>query len=254
MRPPHGRLRRIGLPTALVAIVAAALLVSVPASARAQPTALVAPAQTSGGVTYTVTWNNVDVSSASSSSSAMSIDLTSSASLVFYWNVTPGTLHPPTISDARLQMFYLGFAVATRDQVLTAPVPGSGSIPLSWTPISVSYLLEGLYRLTASFVAPNGTTIYSENFWVRGTAPYGVFAVLPIVLLIIVLYEVYGLARSGRYAAIGAKGGTAPPAAPPPSSSSTPPPAASPPAEGSADANAPAGDAGSNNPPAGGSS
>ena len=253
MRPPYGRLRRIGLSAALAAIVAAALLVSVPASTRAQPTALVAPAQTSGGVDYTVTWNTVDVSSASSSSSALAIDLTSSASLVYYWNVSHGAT-PPTISDARLQMFYLGFAVATRDQVLTSPAPGSGSIPLSWTPISVSYLLEGLYRLTASFIAPNGTTMYSENFWVRGTAAYGLLAVLPIVLLIIVIYEVYGLARSGRYAAIGAKGGTTPPPTPPPSSSSTPPPAAAPPAEGSEESNAPAGDAGGTAPPAGGSS
>ena len=252
MRPPHGRLRRFGLAAALAAIVAAALLVSVPASARAQPTALVAPAQTSGGVTYTVTWNTVDVSSASTSSSALSIDLTASASLVYYWNVSLGAT-PPTISDARLQMFYLGFAVATRDQVLTSPAPGSGSIPLSWTPISVSYLLEGLYRLTASFIAPNGTTMYSENFWVRGTATYGLLAVLPIVLLIIVIYEVYGLARSGRYAAIGAKGATAPPATPPPSSSSTPPPTAPPAAEGSAEANPPVGDAGDSTPPAGGS-
>jgi hypothetical protein len=204
-------------------------------------------------VAYTVTWNNVDVSSASSSSSALSIGLSSSANLVYYWNVSTGT-SPVTISDARLQMYYLGFAVSTRDQVLTSPIPGSGHIPLSWTPISVSYLVEGLYRLTASFIAPNGTTMWSENFWVRGTAPYGFLAILPIVLLLIIIYEVYGLARSGRYAAIGQKAETPPPAAPPPSTPSTPPPPSTAPTTGEAEPGAPAEDAGGNAPPTGGSS
>lgn len=254
MRPSYGRFRRLALPTAFAAFVVAALLVNVPAPARAQPTPLAAPAQTSGGVTYTVTWNNVDVSSAGTSTSALSIDLSSSANIVYYWNVSSGTVSRPTISDARLQMFYLGFAVSTRDQILSAPSPGSGHIPLSWTPVSVSYLLEGLYRLVASFIAPNGTTMYSENFWVRGSAPYGVGAILPIVLLIIVIYEVYGLARSGRYAAIGQKAEPAPPASPPPTPSSTPPPPPSPPAAESAESNPSGEDAGSSPPPAGGSS
>jgi len=252
MRSPHRRFRPIGLSAAIATFVIAALLVGVPA--RAQPSAPAPAAQTSGGVAYTVTWNNVDVSTASTASSALSIDLSSSANLVYYWNVTGVPLSSVTISDARLQMYYLGFAVSTRDQVLTTPAPGSGSIPLSWTPISVSYLLEGLYRLTASFVAPNGTTMWSENFWVRGTAAYGFLAILPIVLLIIIIYEVYGLARSGRYAAIGQKVGAAPPPTPPPGSPSTEPPAPSPPAEGAAAPSEPAPDSGGAAPPTGGSS
>jgi len=253
MRSPHSRFRRVGWSAALAAFVLAALLVSGPASARAQPSAGASPAQTSGGVSYTVTWNNVDVSSASTASSALTIDLTASASLVYYWNVSTGASAPVTIKDARLQMYYLGFAVSTRDQILSAPTPGSGSIPLSWTPISVSYLLEGLYRLTASFIAPNGTTMWSENFWVRGTAPYGFLAILPIVLVLIIIYEVYGLVRSGRYSAIGQKVGAPPPSPPPPSTSTTPPPATSPPPPSSAETSAPPEDAGSSTPPTEGS-
>jgi hypothetical protein len=207
------------------------------------------PAGTSGGVTYTVTWNGADVSSAGSSSSALSIDLSQTASLNYSWQVSPSA-PSVTISDARLQMYYLGFAISTRDQILTNPVPGSGHIPLSWTPVSVAYLLEGVYRLTASFLAPNGTTMWSENFYVRGTAPLGFVALLPIVLLIIVVYEVYGLVRSGRYAAIGQKAPTAPPPTPP---SGAPP--AQPPSEGETTPPATSSEpVGEGSPPQGGSS
>ena len=233
MRFPDSRSRRVRLSAALlVSAVVVLLLVNFPVPARASSGATVVPAGTSGGVTYTVTWNGVDASSASSASSALSIDLSQAANLVYYYNVTQ-TGASVTISDARLQMYYLGFAVSTRDQILTNPVAGSGHIPLGWTPVSVAYLLEGVYRLTASFLAPNGTTMWSENFYVRGTAPLGFVALLPIVLLIIVVYEAYELFRSGRHAVLGRKGaGGPPPSAPaetpqaqPPSSGegSTPP-------------------------------
>ncbi len=248
MRSAPYRSRRVGLLAAVVVVAVVALLVSVPVPARASPSVAPVAPQSSGGVGYTVTWNNADVSSASSASSAMSIDLSQTANLVYYYNVSL-TGPSVTISDARLQMYYLGFAVSTRDQVLTNPTPGSGHIPLSWTPVSIGYLLEGVYRLTASFLAPNGTTMWSENFYVRGTAPFGFVALLPIVLLIIIVYEVYGLVRSGRYAGIGrpAEGG-APPSTPPPQPSGETAP--------SEETSPPAGppDEGGGSPPSGGSS
>jgi hypothetical protein len=182
-----------------------------------------------------VTWNGVDISTASSASSALTIDLTQSANLVYNWSTTSGI----TINDARLQMFYFGFAVATRDQTLTA-AQSSGPIPLSWTPLSINYVLEGVYRLTASLIAPNGSTMWSENFYVRGNAPLGFVAALPIILVVIMVYEVYGLFRSGRYAALGRKSAGPPPASPPTADSPTveataaePPAESTPPAGGS---------------------
>jgi len=226
-------------------MVLVALLIGVPAPGKASSTSSAVPAASSGGVAYTVTWNGADVSTAGSASSAMSIDLTQSANLVYYWNVTTGAA-PVTIKDARLQMYYLGFAVSTRDQVLSNPTPGSGSIPLSWTPVSVAYLLEGVYRLTASFLAPNGTTMWSENFYVRGTAPLGILAILPIVILIIVVYEVYMLVRSGRYAVLGKKAPA--PSAPP----SGQPPAQPPSGEGTGPSSSATEPAEESTPPAGG--
>lgn len=194
-----------------------ALLVNFPATARAVPTVTGSAIPSAAGSVYSVTWNGVDVNTAGSASSAMTIDLTQSANLLYSWNT--GSAAKVNIDDARVQMFYFGYAVATRDEGVTNSVAQSnGSIPLSWTPLTVSYLLEGLYKLTASFIATNGTTMFSESFYVRDNAPYGILAILPIVLLLIMVYEVYELARSGRYASVGRKiaappsGGGAPPA------------------------------------------
>jgi len=210
---------RAGVWGAVFALAVVALLLNVPVLARAAPATGPASIRPAAASPYNVTWNGVDVSTAGSSSSAISIDFSQTANLLFNWNVAG-----VSISDARLQMYYFGFAVSTRDQVVNNPVPcavASCSIPLSWTPLSVNYVLEGVYRLTASFIAPNGTTMFSENFYVRGNAPYGFVALIPIILLLIAVYEVYALVRSGRYAALGRKSTPPPPAAPPTSPPAT---------------------------------
>jgi len=214
---------RVGLSAGIVVFAIAALLMGIPVPARAA-TSSPAAASPFSSAPYTVTWNGVDVSTATSPSSAISIDLSNTANLLYSWSLGTATAN---VSDARLQMFYFGYAVSTRDEVRTAPTTSSsGSIPLNWAPVSVSYLLAGVYRLTASFIAPNGTTLWSENFYVRGTAPLGFVALIPIVLLLILVYEVYALVRSGRYAALGktvALPPESPPAQTPPSESGAPP-------------------------------
>jgi len=201
------------------------LLVSVPVPSRASPISQPSTARPEAGTTWTVTWNNVDVTTASAASSALGIDFTSSANVLFNWST--GTSATETVGSAQLQMFYFGFAVTTRTQTVNNPVASSsGSIPLSWTPLSIAYVLEGVYKITASFLAPNQTTLFSENFYVRANALLGFVAAIPIVLLLIAIYEVYALVRSGRYAALGRKLAGSPPSSPPPSSppgDSTPP-------------------------------
>ena len=241
MRPRYPRVKRASLPAALVAFAVVALLMSVPAPARATPSpqSLVAQPNVAAS-TFSVTWNGADVSTAGTSSSALAIDLAQSANLNFNWST--GDSSKVTVNDARLQMFYFGFAVTTRDQLVSGAVASAkGNIPLSWTPLSISFVLEGVYRLTASFL-DNGTTLWSENFYVRGTALLGFVALLPIVLLVLLVYELYGLVRSGRYAMLGRKTGGSPPSMPA---------AGTPPADAQTPAEPPAGDS---PPPSGGSS
>jgi hypothetical protein len=169
-----------------------------------------------------VTWNGVDVQTAGTTSSALTIDLTQAANLTYNWPASAGL----TIKDVRLEMFYFGYAVTTRD-VFLSPVQDHGPVALDWTPLSISYVLEGGYRLTASLIASNHTTMWSENFYVRGNAPLGILALLPIVLLVIIVYELYGLVRSGRYAMLGrtarAPAPSKPPEETPPNAPTTPP-------------------------------
>ena len=164
------------------------------------------------GVNATVTWNGVNVCSGGSASSAFSVDLTQSIGLRYNWSGPVG--HPLSLNDARLQMFYFGFPLATRDVTTVGGVQGpSGSFVMNWTPGVIAYVLEGLYGLTASLLATNGTTVFSEGFFVHANAPYGILAALPILLIVLGIYEVYNVARSGRQAALPK---TAKPPGPPP--------------------------------------
>lgn len=216
MRSTSPRPRRVGLVLALVVFGVVALLVNNPMPATASASARPTPAQTSPGISAHVTWNGVNISTLGSVSSALSIDFAQSANLDYVWSNAPA----PGVNDARLQMYYFGFAVATRDVGISVAETSNSGLPLNWTPLSIGYVLEGVYRLTASLIAKNGTTVWSENFYVRGNAPLGFVAVIPIVLLVIGVYEVYGLARSGRYALLGRKEKPKPPSGPP---AATPP-------------------------------
>jgi hypothetical protein len=248
MRSSRPQRRTVPLAIAVLAFAIVGLLLSVPTPVGASTATRSASVSPSAGATGTVTWNGVDVSTLGSATSALAIDFSQSANLLYKWSNVPS----PGINDARLQMFYFGFAVATRDVTLSIPQT-TGSVPLNWTPLSIGYVLEGVYRLTASVIAPNGTTMWSENFYVRGNAPLGFVAVIPIVLLLIAIYEVYALVRSGRYAALGRKE-TPPPSTPP--SSGTPPPASSKEAEAPAEepAETPSDSTAATPPPSGGSS
>jgi len=227
MRPTPRRAARSLLAGAVLVAIVVSLLANVPVPLGSSSRAVFA-VEPSAGTAYTVTWNGDNVDSYGTLSAARSIDFTQSVSLNYNWT---GSV-PVTISDARLQMFYFGFAMSTRDQIVNNPVAkATGSIPLSWTPLSINYVLEGVYKLTASFLAPNGTTMFSENFYVRGNAPLGFLAVVPIVLLLIAIYEVYGILRSGRYAMVGRKPAAPPPEAPPAAPTAEGAPPAAPAAE-----------------------
>ncbi|MFZ1023970.1 MAG: hypothetical protein WAN87_07540 [Thermoplasmata archaeon] len=148
-----------------------------------------------------VTWNGANVASASSTSSALGIQFSNTAHLYYNWSST-ATLY--NINVARLQILDFGFALATRTVTLESSLPGlTGGFALNWTPGTLQYVIEGVYRLTASLVAVNGSSVWTENFFVHATAPLSILAVFPIVLILIAIYELYNLAYVGRQAARG---------------------------------------------------
>jgi hypothetical protein len=115
-------------------------------------------------------------------------------------------------------------------------------VVLNWTPTELTYVLSGLYRLTASLLTPSGIN-WTEQFYLRATAPYSVLAAFPLILIILLIYELYSVAISGRYSGAKPKSGpspvsslaaTTPPAATTPAPGTEPPtPPASPPSGGS---------------------
>jgi len=234
--PPHRRApgNWVGL---MVAISVLTLVVAPTVSARDAGSTVTRPSGlavvdgcgTSSGpttVVANVTWNGIDLCAHSDVGSALSVDFTKTADVLFTWS--SGATHPADVSDARLQMFYLGFSVATRDVTTTSGAQTNGTFPMAWNPGILTYVLAGVYRITASLLDPNGTTFWSENFYVTATAPYVIGAVLPIILLVLVLYELFALFTSGKQAGLGAKQPPAPPSeapppSPPPESGTSPP-------------------------------
>jgi hypothetical protein len=229
------RVRRL-VPLALL-VIALVVVIALPSvSVAASPTAAAQagpqPAQSSG-LTATVTWNGASISNYSSPSAAARIDFNGVADVYYHWAspVVPAT--PYTINDARLQIFYFGYALATRDVVNSNAGPAlQGSFTMNWSTGSLQYILEGSYRLVASLLAPNGTTMWSQSFWVFVAAPYDIAALLPIVLILIAVWEVYNLATSGRMATLGRpkqppSTATPPEESAPPSSPPEPPPSTS---------------------------
>jgi hypothetical protein len=155
-------------------------------------------------IAATVTWNGANILNYSSATSAARIGFNGVVDVHYEWHTPVGSAGVYTINDARLQIFYFGFALATRDVLDSSALPGtSGTFDMNWSTGSLQYILEGSYKLIASLLAPNGTTMWSQTFWAYVEAPFYVGAVLPIVLVLIVLWEVYNLATVGRQAGLG---------------------------------------------------
>lgn len=221
--------------TALFA-VAVAILVVAPAGSLAsgtrQPTVAVVPASTTNGVTGSATWNGVNVAAANSTSSAFSLSFNAAVTVLFGWSQAPTGAARWEVNDARLQIFYFGFALATRDITTSVGSPNGNLTMGNWSTGPLEYILEGSYELTASLLA-NGTTVWSQSFWVDVQAAFYILAALPIVLILIAIYELYGVATVGKQVMLKRQKRGGPPPSSPPAvgtvAGSTSPPAPEPP-------------------------
>lgn len=253
--PVRGRsLRPATISFLLVSVVLGVLLVAptgaLSASAASAPRATVETSPAASGLSAYATWNGVNVATAANASAAFRMGFGANVTVIYYWTQPIGAA-PIAVDDARLQIFYFGFALGTRD-ITTV---GAATSPLSmsnWNTGPLQYVLSGTYMLTASLLATNGSTVWSQSFWVNIAAPYYILALLPIVLILIAIYEVYALCTVGKYAMIGGpKAKPSPPEPAAPAAESGGGSTATPPA-----ADAPSGstDAGAGTPPTGGAS
>ncbi|HZY92913.1 MAG TPA: hypothetical protein VFG07_09135 [Thermoplasmata archaeon] len=161
-----------------------------------------------GSLLGDVTWNGIETSTASTMSSAIGTGFASVVDVRYTWSsigiAGQGGFVPKfNISVARLQFVYFGTALTTRDVVDSGPqLAVNGSFDMAWDPGLLHYLVAGSYTMVASLIAPNGTTMWNEQFFLRVTALAAVGAVIPLLLLIIGAVEGYSLARSGRESAV----------------------------------------------------
>lgn len=180
----------------IIGILAVSVLVPALSSA-ASPGGSPAQAQPSGTgpVTATVTWDGHNIGDYGTATSAATISFNGVANVLYTWTSSA----PVTINDARLAIYYFGFALATRDVINSAAAPTtSGSFTMNWTTGSLQYILAGSYRLVASLLAPNGTSMWSQTFYVNVAPPYYILALLPIVLILLAIWELYNVATCGK--------------------------------------------------------
>jgi len=222
----------IGLLLVLPALGAAQTIESAPIGPRsALPTAV-------GISNPAVTWNGKPIGDASTQAHAFSITTDQRVLVNFSFVVPP---FGPDVTTARIQALYFGAVIST-DQVSTSTTAGVGKGLMNWTLGTFTYLLAGVYVLSASLVDSNGSTVWSEHFYIDATAPYHIGSGLTIFLIVLGLVELYSILTVGRSVRRRPKtGGKAPPepwqqpasTAEPGAAPAATPPAESPPAGGS---------------------
>lgn len=153
---------------------------------------------------YAATWNGHNISSASSASSALTVATDQRVILNFTFP-TAGT----AITTARLIVYYFGAEISANS---VAANPLTGTAQMNWTLGTYTYLLQGIYRIQASLVDGNGTTAWSQSFYIDAQAPYRIVSGATIFLIVLGLAEIYWIATVARGPRRPKGRGTAPPA------------------------------------------
>ncbi|MCI4363107.1 MAG: hypothetical protein L3K13_02220 [Thermoplasmata archaeon] len=178
----------------LFAILLLAPLVPVGAASSGTRSGTNPPGTPGGGFLYGVSWNGRATANATTTGSALTVSFGSTITMQFHWT-NSGTNGPPGgVSEVEFQAFLFGYSFLTRaltnSPALTTP---TGVTNLTWDPGALNYIISGVYLCLASIFAPNGTTLWSESFYIKANAPYTVGALLPLILLVLLVYELYSV-------------------------------------------------------------
>ncbi len=164
--------------------------------AAAAPAPAVTPA--SSALTTTVLWNSVNVDTAPNAASAIAWTFDDVATVQFTWT---GAAGGPSVSQAFLVILFLGFPAYTKQEVEATALPSTGgTISMTYDLTSFKWYLQGLYQVHAYLADPNGTSLWSEYFYVRVAQPYDI-VVATVGLLLLTIAELYMIATVGPRAA-----------------------------------------------------
>jgi len=223
---PHGRKWWLAVPA--VAVSAALLVLpALSATVAGEPGGVSHPSLSFAASSVTgptVTWNGKDVSGASSPSSAISIQKGQTALVQFTFDESSAT----TVGNASISVNYLGLVLTTSKaspRVVGGP-PIAAVATINWSFGPLYDALEGVFEFTASLLSPNGSTVWSESFYVFAQAPYLLESGAVIILLVFLVLELYWAAsaiRDARRHAQPPQSKAVPPSAGTPTEPPTPP-------------------------------
>ena len=216
---PYRRALSLSVLTLVAALFALPIGAAAPVTAVSHSAPAAAPGCAGGP---NATWNGVNLSHASSVGSAFSVTTGQQSVVRFcYSTVAP---QGPSITTARLVVYYFGSEISANS------VPASdGRAVMNWTLGTYTYLLQGVYRLTASLVAANGSTVWSEGFYIVAQAPYRIVSGMTVFLLVLGGVEIWSIVTSGGRSSRKKRVAPPTPWTPTPAPSETPPPATPPP-------------------------
>ncbi|HTW56011.1 MAG TPA: hypothetical protein VMG36_06155 [Thermoplasmata archaeon] len=217
---PAGSRRPVRGIVPVVLFALALLLVALPAvgPARAAPVPALPSAPVLGS---SATWNGHNVTAAGSAGTAFKVNTNERVLVNFSFEIATGA----QITTARLIVYYFGAEISANS---VAANPLSGTAQMNWTLGTYTYLLQGIYRLSVSLVYGNGSTAWSQGFYINAQAPYRIASGATIFLIVLGLAEIYWIATVARGPRRPKGRGTAPPTPWEPAQPATPP-AAEPP-------------------------
>jgi hypothetical protein len=153
-------------------------------------------------VTGTLTFDGVDVSTASPPASAIPVDLGSSIPVEFQWSARGGKLGEPglvAVAAERLEGHLLGSPLLVNDHPMVPSVlSASGWANYSVSFASYRWVAEGMYAMTGALIAPNGTTLWSLGFYVHVMAPFHATVVNVVAVAVAAYLVAVVLLRPGH--------------------------------------------------------
>jgi hypothetical protein len=141
------------------------------------------------------TWDGTNLGAASDQAHAFSISTNQRVLVNFTFDVPLGE---PNVTTARVEAIYFGAVISTDQVSASTDIAGHGVAYMNWTLGTFTYLLAGVYLLTASLVNATGATVWSENFYIQAHAPYRIGSGLIIFLIVLGLVELYSMLTVGR--------------------------------------------------------
>ena len=208
VRLGRGRAQVLRVPALAIVLLAIGASALAPAGATAVASSHASPSRAfaSIGIAASATWDGHNISSASSASGALAISKGDTAAVIYSYSGPSAA----SVANATLEVTYLGIVLTT-----SRDAAHGGSAEINWSFGVLYNALEGLFQLTASLQYANGSTAWSESFFVFAKAPYLLESGAVVVLLVFAVAETYWGLSAIREARQGSR---SPPPSSPPSS------------------------------------